>query len=152
MPCREAIIWLISPRKLWAVTERGISIQGRGTAKPEYVIIRNSALCVMWEIHIYDSVLLCQTCPSMCTLHVNYIPFSKRSCRDTSSCSHTSAASDIRATSMCGNLDSFGHLHKQAVSGLRRASLPKREADSWQGVATSQLSPIARPKGRDGDF
>lgn len=28
-------------------------------------------------------------------------------------------------------------IHKQAVSGPRRARLPKRDADSWQGVATS---------------
>lgn len=49
----------------------------------------------------------------------------------------TSAASDICAASQCGNLDSFGHLHKQAVSGPRRARLPKQDADSWQGVATS---------------
>lgn len=85
------------------------------------------------------------------TFLIRYAPF-LRSCWNTSSCSYTSAASDTRTASRCWNLDSFGHLHKQAVSGLRHAGVPKQEADSWQGVATSQLSLIARPKGRDSDF
>lgn len=86
------------------------------------------------------------------TFLIQYVPFCfKEPLKHQQLFAHISSLRH-RAASWWGDLDSLGHFHKQAVSGLRRASLPEQEADSWQGVTTSQLSPIARPKGGDGDF
>lgn len=131
----------MSPRNLWAAAERGIAkpTGERGSKNEPHLPRCENERMTPGEREVTKGPL------TVCTLHAVSAPVLPRhlqvwdqehssdlhSCclrsgGDISSCSQTSEASYIPAASWWGNLDSFGHVHKQAVSGLRRASLPKR--------------------------